>query len=332
MEPAAPSEPPSASPSPSPSPVEPAPLESAPVALAAAAPPVASPKTKPTDLLDPRALASAKARLAAESAHSVKLRSEVRELWDAAQRLLESDQPDASTSNARHALHLAALERALDAWAQSGAEHRDVLAPEPADLSLLSAVAAHAPVEHAWAEAAHRRLLAFVERDVEAVRTFQRRWLTFGGFAAIVTAALTLGGYRIISRAVEPTDFAKDKTWAYSSKWGDCHPEKNECNGYPTRVFFHTRDENSPWAVVDMLKPVIFTRVFVKNRSDMAMMRAIPLVVEVSNDGTNFTEVARQKEKFDTWTATFPEQKARWVRLRVDRFSTLHLEVVKVWP
>ena len=64
----------------------------------------------------------------------------------------------------------------------------------------------------------------------------------------------------------------------------------------------------------------------------MLMMRAIPLVLEVSDDGKAFREVARRTEEFSAWAPSFPPQTARYFRVRVDRVSTLHLEAVRVHP
>ena len=62
------------------------------------------------------------------------------------------------------------------------------------------------------------------------------------------------------------------------------------------------------------------------------MALAVPLVLEVSDDGASWREVIRRPDVFATWYPTFPAQKARYVRLRVDRISTLHLEAVRVHP
>jgi hypothetical protein len=81
---------------------------------------------------------------------------------------------------------------------------------------------------------------------------------------------------------------------------------------------------------VDLGDPKRFTRVDVQNRLDCCRERAIPLVVEVSDDEASWTEVARKDEPFAHWTAHFAMRQARYVRLRVARKSYLHLEAIAI--
>jgi hypothetical protein len=71
-------------------------------------------------------------------------------------------------------------------------------------------------------------------------------------------------------------------------------------------------------------------RVEIKNRTDCCGDRAVPLVVEVSQDDKTWTQVARREAEFADWTAKFPKTKARYVRLRVARVAMLHLDEVKI--
>jgi hypothetical protein len=56
----------------------------------------------------------------------------------------------------------------------------------------------------------------------------------------------------------------------------------------------------------------------------------VPLVVELSGDGQSWTEVARRRELFYEWTAWFSARQARYVRLRADHPSALHLGSVQI--
>jgi hypothetical protein len=58
--------------------------------------------------------------------------------------------------------------------------------------------------------------------------------------------------------------------------------------------------------------------------------RAVPLIVETSVDHNTWTEVARRNDDFDSWKATFPAARVRWVRLRVPRRTYLHLRGVRI--
>jgi hypothetical protein len=127
-------------------------------------------------------------------------------------------------------------------------------------------------------------------------------------------------------------DLAKGTPWRVSSIGTECHPEKSDCGGVKTDILFHTRLEKDPWVEYDFGSPVEFSSLTILNRSDYGPERAVPLVVEVSNDGKSFTEVVRRADPFATWKPSFTRQRARYLRLRVARESILHLEAVKVHP
>jgi hypothetical protein len=128
------------------------------------------------------------------------------------------------------------------------------------------------------------------------------------------------------------TDLAKGTPWRVSSIGIECHPEKSDCGGARTDILFHTKLEPDPWFEYDFGSPVTFSSLTIRNRSDYGPERAVPLVVEVSNDDKSFTEVVRREDSFATWKPSFTPQRARYLRLRVARESILHLEAVKVHP
>ena len=129
----------------------------------------------------------------------------------------------------------------------------------------------------------------------------------------------------------EKPDLAKGKPWHTSSVLAECHPEKSECAGAQLDIIFHTKEDPSPWFEYDFGSPLAFSSLTVQNRSDYSD-RAVPLVVEVSNDDKKFSEIARRTDTFSTWKPSFPTQHARYLRLRVARQSMLHLEAIKVHP
>ncbi|MFO0597361.1 MAG: discoidin domain-containing protein [Myxococcaceae bacterium] len=97
-----------------------------------------------------------------------------------------------------------------------------------------------------------------------------------------------------------------------------------------TKLLFHTDLEANPWAEWDLGQPTKLHEVVVTNRSDCCDERAIPLVVEVSDDQANWKEVARRTDRFDaTMRLPFDEVTARYLRLRIARTSFLHLEAVE---
>ena len=148
--------------------------------------------------------------------------------------------------------------------------------------------------------------------------------------AALVTfcllAALALGIWLYL-----PRDLAKGAPFRTSSVWAVCDPEKLLCGGFYMEIFFHTHIENEPWIEFDLGTPQKVSRLFVRNRHDFRE-RAVPLVVEVSNDRKTFREVIRRDRVFGAWLAEFRPVETRWVRLRVAKHQTaLHLETVEIY-
>lgn len=130
----------------------------------------------------------------------------------------------------------------------------------------------------------------------------------------------------------EKVDIAAGKTWTQSSKWADCDPAAGKCGTATTKILFHTHEEEGPWVQYDLGQPMEFSSMMIKNRQDGYAERAVPLVVEVSDDGKTFREVIRQDDEFSVWEPEFDEQKARYVRLRAARKTILHLEEVQIHP
>ncbi|HEY3237246.1 MAG TPA: discoidin domain-containing protein [Polyangiaceae bacterium] len=149
----------------------------------------------------------------------------------------------------------------------------------------------------------------------------------------LVTTLLTVAlvGLGVASYPQKP-DLAMGKPWTTSSSLAVCHPEEEECAGVQTKILFHTGEDKTPWFQFDMGYPVRFSSMTIRNRTDYGQDRALPLAVEVSNDGNTYQEIVRRTERFRVWKPTFRPQNARYIRLRVLRKSYLHLEEVKVHP
>lgn len=148
------------------------------------------------------------------------------------------------------------------------------------------------------------------------------------GATAIVLGAL---GTVPLLQLVHP-DLLQGRPFRLSSEWAKCAPARESCGGGTTRVFFHTQEEQAPFIEYDLGRSVALRRVTVVNRRDSGLGdRAVPLLVETSVDGKSFQLRARRDYWFDTWDATFEPREARYLRLRVDRKSVLHLERVQAW-
>jgi hypothetical protein len=134
-------------------------------------------------------------------------------------------------------------------------------------------------------------------------------------------ASLVLGGHR---------DLAHNHLWRTSSQLAVCLPV--EQGGCPSRsgIFFHTAEEPSPWIEYDLILPTKFSSVLVENARDGFRARAVPLIVEVSDDQKTWKEIARVMHEFREWKTSFPTVKARYVRFRVARRSFLHLARIEI--
>jgi hypothetical protein len=132
--------------------------------------------------------------------------------------------------------------------------------------------------------------------------------------------------------AGKPPNLAQGKPWQVSSKLYDCKPDLGKCGDVPTKILFHTRDEQGPWFEYDLGAPTAFSSMTIRNRRDYGADRAVPLVVEVSNDRQSYREIARRRDTFNVWRLEVAKQRARYVRLRVPRKTLLHLEAVQIHP
>ncbi len=137
---------------------------------------------------------------------------------------------------------------------------------------------------------------------------------------------------------------AKDATFTASSleeRWSGQKDTllKGTCQG---SFAFHTKEEKSPWIVIDLKKTRHIETVLIENRSDMLQERAKTLTMWVSDDGTNWTQAWKAPSVADRWTA-IPEvlvagakikgADARYIKLGLqsDTSTPLHLRSVRVY-
>ena len=152
------------------------------------------------------------------------------------------------------------------------------------------------------------------------------------GLLVTLIGALVLVVLRAGEFVERRRDLAQGKSWRTSSSMSvGCQPPAQVCSE-SLNFFFHTTDEEKPWVQLDLGRPERFSRVRVVNRKDCCADRAVPLLLEVSKNGSDWKEVARQPATFTNWLATFAPVDARWVRLRADRRTMLHLAQVRVLP
>jgi len=147
---------------------------------------------------------------------------------------------------------------------------------------------------------------------------------------ALLLVAVSVAAVTTAHRLLLKPDLAAGKPWRASSSADTCRPQEHYCASAHTDIFFHTTEERDPWVEIDLGKPTTFSRLEVTNRSDCCPDRAAPLAAEVSSDQKTWREVARRRETFSVWSASFAPQTARYVRLRALRRTILHLEKVAV--
>jgi hypothetical protein len=147
-----------------------------------------------------------------------------------------------------------------------------------------------------------------------------QRWARI--FAAVV--AVVLLGYGVRVLALGP-NLAAGKPFRASTTWSGCSADP-PCMA----LAFHTEPQVDPWAVLDLGRPTSFHRIEVTNRQDCCGERAVPLVVEIGDDGVRWREIARRNDEFETWTIKVAHLTARYLRFKVPRQTVFHLQRVAV--
>ncbi len=164
-----------------------------------------------------------------------------------------------------------------------------------------------------------------IDPIADKIRSRKRR---MAGIAAAALVALALGlGWR----SVVYQDISVGCPWVASSDAMKAPrkgllPERSWRWAMPA-YFFHTKKEASPWIQVDLRELRAVRGVELVNRLDCCHERARRLRIEVSPDGTNFEPVAFRNARIPArrWRATFPERRARWVRVVSLQEDPLHL-------
>jgi hypothetical protein len=100
------------------------------------------------------------------------------------------------------------------------------------------------------------------------------------------------------------------------------------------RFDFCSAEEEMPWWMLDLQKPVNIDRIKVFGRGDCCYDQSIPLAFEVSDDGTVFRQVADRTTPFsesNPWVIRPDALTTRFIRLRTQRRSVLVLSEVEVY-
>lgn len=174
-----------------------------------------------------------------------------------------------------------------------------------------------------------RRLRA-AARPWETLRlTARRTSATRLAIVALLALALLAGASRGV-RALHGRDIAVGKKWRTST--GQAAASGTVPKSTSADYFFHTKEEPNPWFEVDLGAPTTVGSVVMENRRDCCFARALPVIVELSNDAKTFREVGKTTEEFRSVRVSFAPTSARYVRLRVPHRSFLHLAEVGIFP
>lgn len=247
--------------------------------------------------------------------------------------------------------YLVAMEVARDAAAPEGATAPlPPLPPDPArpradpsdDARVRAAIASRDPlyfdglaeegVERArWAL---DRAGAMLRRNVESRTLVAVRGTRWGRFAAVLV--LVLWAAVAFARAkLLPKNIAFGKP-VHPSSLAENPPSGQELVDGETGASFgvKTREEDSPNVVIDLQGIYWIDTIKVHNRVEGWFDDCLPLVVELSRDGTKWDEIARRDRHFDAnppWVVEGGGRGARYVRLRVARHGYLALSEVEVY-
>jgi hypothetical protein len=302
------------------------------------------------------ALRSARAQVRVRDAAGEELRRRARSACELADRVADPVEPLRAGSGDAHAIDLyrqatywslralhpgasapAALWSAaeqLARWALPNDDAREAMRALLLGMSFVEVAESSGATRQALLRDARTLAYAALEAVDGAERMVQRlRLLRLLRGATLACAVLAAAGLVFWSVRPPPRpDLAAGKPWRASSTWAVCEPAARRCGGLLSNIFFHTREDASPWVEFDLRKPTRFSAVTVHNRTDDAPDRAIPLVIEASDDAKTWRKITRRNDSFRTWTVHFKPVTARYVRLRVDRRSYLHLEKVMIHP
>ena len=160
------------------------------------------------------------------------------------------------------------------------------------------------------------------ERRIAHAR--KRAFWTIAGLVASGTAALILA-----DRALYPP--WEKYRWTASSAWGEYATSGTlSDHDWWFDLIFHTKEEVDPWVVVDLGAPRPVDDVTVVSRADCCRDRGLPLVMEIAGEDGKFVQVGLRTAPFDTWQMTFPRRKVRYLRLRAQGKTVLHLRDIQI--
>ncbi len=158
------------------------------------------------------------------------------------------------------------------------------------------------------------------------------RRLAKTGAVTALALALLAAGVTIVMRYIQKPNLALHRPVKVSSMMGSMNLNGEKLvDGDTTGIGFHTLYEDRPFATIDLGKPTTISKVVVHNRADCCTERAVPLQIEVSDDGASYHVIAVRREVFSRWMASDLHAKGRFVRLQLNATNFFHLAEVEVY-
>jgi hypothetical protein len=185
--------------------------------------------------------------------------------------------------------------------------------------------------------AVERPMIALGRRLLESKRTGVPISMPRLRTAAIVAAAiLPIVFFRhSILVALGPRNLARGTAVYASSEEDNKPPTTALTNGkLEDALGLHTKHEKDPWAMIDLGHETDLGAIRVYNREDGFQAEALPLEVQISDDAENFTTITDRDLQFSQewpWRIKAAGRRARYVRLRVPRETTLCLSEVEIY-
>jgi hypothetical protein len=147
--------------------------------------------------------------------------------------------------------------------------------------------------------------------------------------ALVLVVAYVL--YSLIASAVAPRNLALHALVRASSHQPGTPDPSEICDGKLGELYGVHTDVNAtdPWVVIELPTEVEVHKIVVYNRADSNFDDGLPYTLELSSDGHNFREVARQEHSFGSggmfsrpWSAPV-SGRARFVRIKAMHYIVL---------
>ncbi|HEY3819744.1 MAG TPA: discoidin domain-containing protein [Polyangiaceae bacterium] len=178
------------------------------------------------------------------------------------------------------------------------------------------------------------RAATLVRRGVESRSLAHVQGARWGRLAAVLLL-IGYAAFAITRATMFPKNIALGKPVHPSSRKHN-PPDGHELvdGEIGTSFGIHTNTEENPNVVIDLQSRYWIDSVRVYNRVDGWYDDSLPLVVELSQDGTKWDEIGRRDTHFDAsppWVVNGRGKPAQFVRVRVARKSYLALSEVEVY-